>query len=1055
MDELEEDYAVGLDLGTTFSCIGVYKGGNVEIIPNKIGEKVTPSIVIIDNNFKILVGEDTTNYLVKFWDNCIYEIKRLIGRKYSDIELKKEIKKLPFKIIKDKEEDSPIIEIQNSGIPMTYSPVEISSFIIKKMVQTAEKYLNTKITKLVITVPAYFNDSQRKLTKQAAELVGLRVLRVINEPTAAALAYGFDKKQDINEKILVFDLGGGTFDVSILSVKKDENNPKHKVFQVLGTSGDTQLGGEDFDNKLVDYFLNKLNNKEEIKKNKECIQKLKINCEKIKKALSLSLKTTLRINDFYNNEDLCEEINRETFEDICYDLFKKLETSLEDALINAKLTKNEINEIILVGGSTRIPKIKTILQNYFPNCKINDSINPDEAVAFGATIECEKILHNKNDSISNFLLLDIIPLSLGTNIINKSKDPKIKDEGDVMSIIIKKGSPIPYSNSQTYYSVSDNETNMVIDIYEGENTFVKYNHLLKKSQICGLKKRPRGKTKVVVTFDIDINGILIVNAKEESENNDGQKMDPIIIKNDDISLSPEKIEKLKEKNKYMLDKIKLNDLSSDYSNLKEILKKYKDAYLKCLGEYDEKTRTEEGKKTDTNENEDNEEEDEEEAIVYITNFNNTLEEFIDSFDIDNNYDNETIVEKYYLYIRELFISYIETLKLKIEGGEKRDIITKIEQYINKFINKNSDYVTNLLEILNHGTDGKTPTKKTTKTKFEKLRRIFYGIVIFVMEKLNEYGNNYIKSNKKYCKYYSLICFEQANEYYEKYLSKIKEALLEKKEILKLKEQRKLCKEKINDITCGAIVLCNETFKGGYILENEIKSLQTGNTNTIRILTIGNLVKDIEIEDYIKKIDTYKIVLNYYEQILSTIQSSEEYKYNTKKEAICIANIIKINQILEQMDNNSLTLLRYAKRCKYIIDSNKDGEQFKKEKWCHEFDKLYNILKEKEPKHEEFDKISPKIKAKYPDIFNNIEKEFIKKSSKDNFIKFILKEYPYTNYENDKKNKLFDKYSLELVNFLIEKYYPDNYHYSEDEQSQLKYCIIHEISKKLNIMYTKP
>ena len=257
------------------------------------------------------------------------------------------------------------------------------------MINHGEKRLNKKINKIVITVPAYFSDSQRKLTKQAAELAGVKVLRVINEPTAAALAYGFDKTQQINDKILVFDLGGGTFDVSILSVKKDEFNQNYKVFEVLGTSGDTQLGGKDFDNKLVDYFLNNHENRDEIRKDKQCIQKLKINCENIKKRLSEkdATQATINIQNFYQNTSLIETIKRTDFEDICDDLFKKLEKSLEDALKNAKLTKNEIHEIILVGGSTRIPKVKEIIRNYFPYSKINDKINPDEAVAYGATLE--------------------------------------------------------------------------------------------------------------------------------------------------------------------------------------------------------------------------------------------------------------------------------------------------------------------------------------------------------------------------------------------------------------------------------------------------------------------------------------------------------------------------------------------------------------------------------------------------------------------------------------------------------------------------------------------
>ena len=315
MDELEDEYAIGLDLGTTFSCIGVYRNGGVEIIPNSKGEKITPSIVIFKKDSGILIGEDTTEYLVSNYDSCIYEIKRIIGRRFTDKNLLEEINKLPFKIVQANN-GTPEIEVKINNCSKTFSPIVISYFIIKHMIKNAEKYLNRKITKLVITVPAYFNESQRNSTKQAAELLGLKVLEIINEPTAAALSYGFDKKQDINENILVFDLGGGTFDVSILSVKKDDKSDNNKddkkiknksnyiSFEVKGTAGDTYLGGEDFDNELVDYFLKKIKcNEKEIKKDKQAIKKLKIACENIKIILSISDQTILRIKNFYKNED--------------------------------------------------------------------------------------------------------------------------------------------------------------------------------------------------------------------------------------------------------------------------------------------------------------------------------------------------------------------------------------------------------------------------------------------------------------------------------------------------------------------------------------------------------------------------------------------------------------------------------------------------------------------------------------------------------------------------------------------------------------------------------
>ena len=380
MEQLEDQYAIGLDLGTTFSCIGVYRNGGVEIIPNRNGETITPSIVILTNDSKILVGEETTDFLVKNYDSCIYEIKRLIGREYSDSKFQEEKDKLPFKIVRSNQGDYPEVEVQVEGETKKYSPVEISSFIIKKMKENAENYLNKKINNIIITVPAYFNNSQRKLTKQAAELIGLKVLRVINEPTAAALAYGFDKKENTKEKILIFDLGGGTFDVSILdlsilSEKDEKNKDNYKSFKVLSTSGDTHLGGEDFDNTLVEFFLKKIINdksklmkkeeeankwkkeiKEQVMKDKQAIKRLKVSCENLKKILSNAESAILRINNFYMNEDISEKITRKEFEEECEPLFRRIEKCLEDALTSANLKKEDINQIILVGGSTRIPK---------------------------------------------------------------------------------------------------------------------------------------------------------------------------------------------------------------------------------------------------------------------------------------------------------------------------------------------------------------------------------------------------------------------------------------------------------------------------------------------------------------------------------------------------------------------------------------------------------------------------------------------------------------------------------------------------------------------------
>ena len=406
---MEDDYAIGLDLGTTFSCIGVYKNGGVEIIPNSVGEKITPSIVIFKDN-EILVGEDTTDVLVKYYDNCLYEVKRLIGLDFSQKNYQEEIEKLPFKVVlptqKNKQAD---IEVVINKQKKTFSPTEISSLIIKKMVHNAENYLHKKIKKLVITVPAYFSENQKKLTSQAAEMLNLDVIKIINEPTAAALAYGFTEDQSKDKNILVFDLGGGTFDVSILSFESEKDNNENvntKNLSVLSTSGDMHLGGEDFDNALVDFVIEKQKiDKKMIRKNNQAIKRLKVACENIKKILSISDKTTLRINNILDKVDINVDISKTEFENICKPLIQRLEIPLNNAIAEARkkmqilkkhFSENNIDEIILVGGSTRIPMVKKFVKNFFKTQKINDKINPDEAVAYGATLQAEKMLYHRS-----------------------------------------------------------------------------------------------------------------------------------------------------------------------------------------------------------------------------------------------------------------------------------------------------------------------------------------------------------------------------------------------------------------------------------------------------------------------------------------------------------------------------------------------------------------------------------------------------------------------------------------------------------------------------------
>ena len=997
MSDLEDEYACGLDLGTTFSCIGVYKNGGVEIIPNKNGDRTTPSIVTILDKETIVRGEETYEYLVKNYDSSIYAIKRFIGRDFQDESIKEEIQleNLPFKIIPDEKNKYPVVEINKDDEKIRFTLEEITSFRIGKMVESAENYLNKTISSLVITVPANFNDAQRNCTKQAAKLAGVEVLRIINEPTAAALAYGLqDKGKEINGKTLVFDLGGGTFDVTILNINKDKKNSE-QIFEILSTNGDKFLGGEDFDNKIVEYALDKFCykndlNKEEIKKDKKALRKLKIACEKIKRVLSSSRETTLCINHFYDNKDILEKISSIQFNELTKDLIKKLEKPLKEALTDAKITADEISEIVLVGGSTRLPMVKLFLARYFKKAKINDTINPDETVAYGATLMAARILIKKDNLLSGFKLMDITPLSLGVEILNDSKEKEIQKEGGKMSVIVKRGVRIPYTNSRVYTTTYDNQTTASITIYEGEKKYVKYNHILGKLDLSGLPERPKGKVKINVKFFIDINGILTVTGTE----GDGKENKNFIeakIKNDMVNLTEEQIEKLREKNEQFLNPA-LNSL--DYSNLKESLKECQDTYNEC---------TEDSQK-----------------FNILMNYNNILEEFIDSFDKD--FDNETMIEKYYIYLKELFISYTKTLKMEEEFKKNpenkeilNNIINKVKEYCNQFIAKSSGYLNDLVETIKD-----FPEKN------------FYEIIVYIMEKFNECGKNCLREMQKFCRYNSLIYFEKALKFYKTYIKDLKNVnkVCHKKIYDNCKLQYEECKIYLEDINSDAILLCQDSIRLGKII-----SKGCGFTKKVKGLNYG-LKEEKEKNE---------LVLENYEKMYAELQGKK-----TKEEAICLANIIKINFSLLGY-NNFKDYLKLADNCQLICKQIKIDPNTQ---WYKEFKELHKELKDKFIIFNQ-NEIREQIKTKYKDKFDEIEEKFNKKTNGLDFINFVLEKYPYPKYETDKKNNVIDfsNESQELFKYLSNNYHPGDYILSKlKEEEQLKFCITEEIESRINVLF---
>jgi len=538
-DKQPKTNAIGIDLGTTYSCVGIYRDGEVQIIANDQGNRTTPSYVAYTDEERLL-GDSAKNQVASNPTNTVFDAKRLIGRRWDDPVVQADLKLWPFKVVSDgSADDKPLIEIYYQGVLKQFHPEEISSMVLQKMKQTAEAYVGTRVREAVITVPAYFNDSQRQATKDAGEIAGMNVLRIVNEPTAAAIAYGLDRKDKDKEKdkpgakagskdeetnILVFDMGGGTFDVSILCITDT-------VFEVKATAGDPHLGGEDFDNRLLSHCINEFRKKykSDPTRNQRAIRRLRTQCERAKRQLSSQTQVTIEVDSLHEGNDFSLRVSRAKFEELCMDFFKASMDPVTQCLSDSGLSKSMIKEIVMVGGSTRIPKVQQLISDFFNGKTLCKSINPDEAVAYGAAVQAAIVSGGGTEEVKNMLLLDVAPLSLG-----------IEMTGGMMEKLIERNSTIPTNKSKDFTTAEDYQDYVDINVFEGERTMVKDNNFLGKFTLKGLPKTLRGVPKIRVTFNIDSNGILEIEAIDSKNNLRGK----IEIENEKGRLSQREIERM-------------------------------------------------------------------------------------------------------------------------------------------------------------------------------------------------------------------------------------------------------------------------------------------------------------------------------------------------------------------------------------------------------------------------------------------------------------------------------------------------------------------------------
>ena len=1001
--EKYEDLPIGIDLGTTFSCIGVYRNAAVEIIPNEKGDRTTPSVVsFLDDD--IYVGEETEYKRIKDPKNKIYAVKRIIGRNYDDPEVQEDIKNFTFNVIGDNI-GRPVIEVNSNGLKR-YSPEQISAKILNKLKKSAESFLGHTIKKVVITVPAYFTERQKQATKNAGEIAGLEVIKIINEPTAASLAYGFGKynnnfgkilnqnnffddfspmsnrsaptpimendKKDC-QNILVFDLGGGTLDVTLLELEEGD-------ITVKSHSGKMHLGGEDFDNQLMQYCINQFRAKTSINLNSnEFIKqrtRLKEHCEKAKKKLSQQNEVEIEVESIAKGKDFYLKITRAKFEDLCKNVFEKCKIPIEEVLIDSNCKPQDVDQIVLVGGSTRIPKIQEMLKEYFYGKELNKRLNPDEAIAYGATIEAAIQMGKYSEDVA---LLDVCPFSLGIAVVNRTDD-KIEDM--LMSKVIKRGSKLPCKKMEIFNPAEDYQKSILFRVYEGENQYVKNNYLLGKFRITNLPMKPKDELEFEVTFDLDEDSILTVTAVEKGNKSN---FNSIVIKNDKGGLSKNEIEEAKMKqNEEKSNKDLAPALILERNYKKEINNLYKEI------------------NTITNTTE---------QFYCIRKLQNCIESFINSFNKDE-MENETYKQKMYYYLTYLFNCFSSLLNFKslISIEEKDEIFLKVKNYLEIFKKKGTSYGSTLVKIFKDNDN-------------DIFGEFIIQILGYYSQRATEYYSDYLSNEKKNAKHF----LEEALSIIRKY--SVYERVKDNSELL----------DRFNSINDNINELLN-------ILKAE--SIEKYCANFSKDILINE--NEFTTED--KKLD----ILDRFKDALAFLKNPHKRADKLLK-AIYLANIVKIEYKMFN-SNNYDALLKMIEDCISLkLDVPQGcGERTEDAKllWFNEICEIKLEIEKKQaqakknPKEEE-KKLKEGLKATLDEI-NSYHK-----LGKIDFFFYILKYQKPIGLTEDfifnTRKELEDAYNKEPKKFLkkLRKLYNPVRYKGDKEEEQKLFVIMQEIQKLLN------